>query len=568
MPLEAIPSSVGCVPPGETALDAIARVLWSWLICMQVPPFCCRQNERFSRPHCSTTLSQQPSLSIVGLDHDRPGRAVNRHAAAGRYPLSCALHAHHCGNTVLTGHNRAVRHRSTHFHHQSRCLEKQRGPTRIGRGRDQDLARRETRIMRITDHARDRRHPSCRRRGALQCPRCLDSALAFLRLSERFGAIREQDEGHMTAPEFPREGDSPLAHTLPQVRSGKQRVCLGKREEEEISGLVQPPGLGCCLSDRPEEGACLSQNQSDDKARHLAKAGEGVGAFEAEAHQPPAQPVLVPGALGKRGDHRLCLMPGALELEVRRGCALLHVQVAGKERKHVAGVCRSRCRLCASVWISWESRQSARFIWVVGLVGEPPRTTWHSLSEASSPSSSRASAKLCMPASITGETRKARRKHRSRRRSASARWAAAAPRASTWEALRSCFTKRCTRRLAACGARNACTRYQGKLVRASRSTSARPNVRRDVVRSESRGSVASCSKLAAAWTSASRMASMRKRRPKGLRNAAVTSKNGRPAASMMKRGPASGSHGGEPISAKNPEASSRSAASPMGVKGR
>src|SRR5260221_14272777 len=92
---------------------------------------------------------------------------------------------------------------------------------------------------------------------------------ATLTLSQRFGAIREQDERQMTALKFPSEAGPPLAHTLLQVRAGKQRVCFGKREEEEILGLVEPSGLDCCLSDRPEESACLGKEQPDDKTRHL-----------------------------------------------------------------------------------------------------------------------------------------------------------------------------------------------------------------------------------------------------------------------------------------------------------
>ena len=53
-----------------------------------------------------------------------------------------------------------------------------------------------------------------------------------------------------------------------------------------------------------------------------------------------------------------------------------------------------------------------------------------------------------------------------------------------------------------------------------------------------------------------------------LRSAAVTSKNGRLAASVTKRGPASGSRSGEPMSVRNPDERHRSADSPIGVKGR
>ena len=63
----------------------------------------------------------------------------------------------------------------------------------------------------------------------------------------------------MTAPELTCEGGSSLAHALTQVRSGKERVCFGKGEKEEICGLFQPPSPGQLLSDRPEEFACLCQ---------------------------------------------------------------------------------------------------------------------------------------------------------------------------------------------------------------------------------------------------------------------------------------------------------------------
>ena len=65
-----------------------------------------------------------------------------------------------------------------------------------------------------------------------------------------------------------------------------------------------------------------------------------MGALEAQAHQSPAEPVLLPGALRKRRDHRPRRTSGALELAIRRVCALLHLQVAGEQSKHVGGVLR------------------------------------------------------------------------------------------------------------------------------------------------------------------------------------------------------------------------------------
>ncbi len=117
-------------------------------------------------------------------------------------------------------------------------------------------------------------------------------------------------------------------------------MCFGKGEKEEICGLFQPPGLGQLLSDRPEEFACLGQDQTHDKARHLAETCQGMGTLEAQAHQSPAEPVLLPGALRKGRDHRPRRTSGALELAIRHVCALLHFQVAGEESKHVGGVLR------------------------------------------------------------------------------------------------------------------------------------------------------------------------------------------------------------------------------------
>src|SRR5260370_38569399 len=65
-----------------------------------------------------------------------------------------------------------------------------------------------------------------------------------------------------------------------------------------------------------------------------------MGALQAPAHEPPTQPVLVPGALRKGRDHGSRFTLSVLELEIRGMCALLHLQVAGEQSKHVGGVLR------------------------------------------------------------------------------------------------------------------------------------------------------------------------------------------------------------------------------------
>src|SRR6266567_8475589 len=65
-----------------------------------------------------------------------------------------------------------------------------------------------------------------------------------------------------------------------------------------------------------------------------------MGASQKKAHQPPAQPVLLTGTLRKGGDHCPGFLSCALELAVSCVCALLHLQVAGEEVKHVGGVLR------------------------------------------------------------------------------------------------------------------------------------------------------------------------------------------------------------------------------------
>src|SRR5260221_10942126 len=65
-----------------------------------------------------------------------------------------------------------------------------------------------------------------------------------------------------------------------------------------------------------------------------------MGTLQAQAHEPPAKPVLVPGALRKGCDHRVSYTLSALELAIRRMDALLHLQVAGEQSKHVGGVLR------------------------------------------------------------------------------------------------------------------------------------------------------------------------------------------------------------------------------------
>src|SRR5712692_10221827 len=144
----------------------------------------------------------------------------------------------------------------------------------------------------------------------------------------------------MTASELPREGGSSLAHALTQIRSGKERVRFGKGEKEEICGFFQPPSPDQLLSDRPEQLACLCQDQTHDKARHLAEACQSMGALQTKAHQSPVEPILLPGALRKGHDHRSRRTFGALELAIRRVDALLHLQIAGEQSKHVGGVLR------------------------------------------------------------------------------------------------------------------------------------------------------------------------------------------------------------------------------------
>src|SRR5258708_40195531 len=119
----------------------------------------------------------------------------------------------------------------------------------------------------------------------------------------------------MTAPELPCEGDSSPTHALTKIRSGKCRVRFGKGEKEEICGLFQPPGPDQLLSDRPEQFACPGQDQTHDKARHLAEACQGMGTSQAQARQLPPEPVLVPGALRQGRDHRVSRTFSALELE-------------------------------------------------------------------------------------------------------------------------------------------------------------------------------------------------------------------------------------------------------------
>src|SRR5258708_30643706 len=65
-----------------------------------------------------------------------------------------------------------------------------------------------------------------------------------------------------------------------------------------------------------------------------------MGALQAPAHEPPTQPVLVPGALRKGRAQGSRVTPSVLELEIRAMCALLHLQVAGEQSKHVGGVLR------------------------------------------------------------------------------------------------------------------------------------------------------------------------------------------------------------------------------------
>src|SRR5260370_28672532 len=94
MPLEAMPSSAGGLPPGRTASASLVHVPWPWLICILCLLF------SGGKTHVAHDLIVAPywycnPLSSDGLDHDRPGGAINRHAAAARTPLGCARHAHH-----------------------------------------------------------------------------------------------------------------------------------------------------------------------------------------------------------------------------------------------------------------------------------------------------------------------------------------------------------------------------------------------------------------------------------------------------------------------------------------
>src|SRR5712692_10016491 len=246
----------------------------------QVPmaPLTCTNNAKGYR------LIVASSLSLSRLKGNGPCGAIDCDTTASLDALCRAWHANDCRDTILASHNRAVCHRSSCFHHQPRCLEEQGGPTGVRRGSHQDLARFQASVVRIKDHPHESRHDPRGRRGSTQCSFCLSSALRFLRLSGGFGSIRKQDEWHMTTPKLPRESGSSLTHFLPQIRSDQRCVYVGKGKKEDICGLGHPPGSGQFLSDRPEELACLCQEQPYDKASHLAEACQGMGALQAQAH--------------------------------------------------------------------------------------------------------------------------------------------------------------------------------------------------------------------------------------------------------------------------------------------
>ena len=97
--------------------------------------------------HCSvgltklTNWSHRKFLLLItrGLDDDGASGAIDGETHPVGDTLSRLWYADDRRDTILAGHDSAMRHRPTHFHHQATSSEEEGCPARVGRGRDQDL---------------------------------------------------------------------------------------------------------------------------------------------------------------------------------------------------------------------------------------------------------------------------------------------------------------------------------------------------------------------------------------------------------------------------------------------
>src|SRR5258708_17636361 len=136
----------------------------------------------------------------IFLNGDLPGCSINGDALAGGDALCGSCDSDDCRDTILAGHDTAVRDGPAHFHDQPASREEEGGPAGIGGGSDQDFTGGQMRTRWIEDNARLRCHCSWRCRRPPQ--HALRLASSFRRNSTGFGAVGEQHSRDMAAAHF------------------------------------------------------------------------------------------------------------------------------------------------------------------------------------------------------------------------------------------------------------------------------------------------------------------------------------------------------------------------------
>src|SRR5438128_12503473 len=111
-------------------------------------------------------------LITRGLDDDGASGAIDGETHPVGDTLSRLWYADDRRDAILAGHDSAMRHRSTHFHHQATSSEEEGCPARVGRGRDQDLSVFQASALGIEDHPCGRGHDPWRGRCPLECTFC------------------------------------------------------------------------------------------------------------------------------------------------------------------------------------------------------------------------------------------------------------------------------------------------------------------------------------------------------------------------------------------------------------